>query len=94
MAFLAPLIEGGFTLGLIALLIGLGASLRLIYSWGYISVFGDTMELVGVYRVLPKMRMTIPKEIAERMNLREGDKLVVYYDEENQRMVVEKWRKK
>ncbi|MCE4599504.1 MAG: hypothetical protein F7C81_04835 [Desulfurococcales archaeon] len=38
MAFLAPLIEGGFTLGLIALafIIGLGASLRLISSWGYI----------------------------------------------------------
>ena len=49
------------------------------------------MELVGVYRVLPRMRMTIPKEVAKRMGLREGDKLVVYYDEENQRMVVEKW---
>jgi len=52
------------------------------------------MELIGVYRVLPKMRMTIPKEVAERMGLREGDKLVVYYDPENGRMVVEKWRKK
>ncbi len=52
------------------------------------------MELIGVYRVLPKMRMTIPKEVAERMGLREGDKLVVYYDAENGRMVVEKWRKK
>ncbi|PUA32282.1 MAG: hypothetical protein B7O98_06360 [Zestosphaera tikiterensis] len=52
------------------------------------------MELVGVYRVLPKLRMTIPREVAERMGLKEGDKLIVYYDEENDRMVVEKWRKK
>jgi len=52
------------------------------------------MELIGVYRVLPKMRMTIPKEVAERMELKEGDKLVVYYDEVNDRMVVEKWKRK
>jgi len=52
------------------------------------------MELIGVYRVLPKMRMTIPKEVAERMGLKEGDKLVVYYDEANNRMVVEKWKRK
>ena len=52
------------------------------------------MELVGVYRVLPKMRMTIPKEVAERMKLSVSDKLVVYYDEENDRMVVEKWRRR
>jgi len=52
------------------------------------------MELVGVYRVLPKMRMTIPKEVAERMGLKEGDKLVVYYDEVNNRMVVVKWKRK
>jgi len=51
------------------------------------------MELIGVYRVLPKMRMTIPKEVAEKMNLKTGDKLIVYYDSENMRMVVEKWRK-
>jgi len=49
--------------------------------------------LIGVYKVLPKMRMTIPKEIAEKMDLKVGDKLVVYYDEENHRMVVEKWKK-
>ena len=52
------------------------------------------MELIGVYRVLPKMRMTIPKEVAERMGLKEGDKLVVYYDEVNNRMVVVKWKRK
>ena len=64
------------------------------FMWlGYINVFGDTMELMGVYRVLPKVRMTIPKEVAERMGLKVGDKLVVYYDEKNQRMVVEKWKK-
>ncbi len=51
------------------------------------------MELIGVYRVLPKMRMTIPKEVAEKMKLKTGDKLIVYYDSENMRMVVEKWRK-
>jgi len=51
------------------------------------------MELVGVYRVLPKMKVTIPKEVAERMGLREKDKLVLYYDEENRRLVIEKWRK-
>ncbi len=50
--------------------------------------------MVGVYRVLPKMRMTIPKEVAERMGLKEGDKLVVYYDEVNNRMVVVKWKRK
>jgi len=52
------------------------------------------MELIGVYRVLPKMRMTVPKEVAERMGLKEGDKLVVYYDPENDRLVVEKWGKR
>ena len=52
------------------------------------------MELIGVYRVLPKMKMTIPKEIAERWKLKPRDKLVVYYDEENDRMVVEKWRRR
>ena len=56
------------------------------------------MELIGVYRVLPKMRtkmrMTVPKEVAERMRLKEGDKLVVYYDPENDRLVVEKWGKR
>jgi len=51
------------------------------------------MELIGVYRVLPKMRMTLPKEAAVRMGLKEGDKLVVYYDPENDRLVVEKWGK-
>ncbi|HEX58974.1 MAG TPA: AbrB/MazE/SpoVT family DNA-binding domain-containing protein [Methanomicrobia archaeon] len=39
------------------------------------------------------MRMTVPKEVAERMGLKEGDKLVVYYDPENDRLVVEKWGK-
>jgi AbrB family looped-hinge helix DNA binding protein len=52
------------------------------------------MELIGVYRVLPKMKMTIPKEIAEKWDLKPKDKLVVYYDEKNGRMVVEKWEKK
>ena len=51
-----------------------------------------------MYRVLPKMRtkmrMTVPKEVAERMRLKEGDKLVVYYDPENDRLVVEKWGKR
>lgn len=65
-----------------------------LYTIVFISVSGGTMELIGVYRVLPKMRLTIPKEVAERMNLKKGDKLIVYYDEENQRMVIEKWRKK
>ncbi|ADI31452.1 transcriptional regulator, AbrB family [Staphylothermus hellenicus DSM 12710] len=46
-----------------------------------------------MYRVLPKMRMTIPKEVAEKMGLKVGDKLVVYFDNKKQRMVVEKWRK-
>jgi len=50
-------------------------------------------ELIGVYKVLPKMRMTIPKEVAERMGLKTGDKVVVYFDSKEQRMVVEKWRK-
>jgi len=52
------------------------------------------MELIGVYRVLPKRRMTIPKEVAEKMELKEGDKLIVYYDERKNRMVVEKWGRK
>jgi len=65
-----------------------------LYTQRYLSVLRDTMELIGVYRVLPKMRMTIPKEVAEKMGLKVGDKLVVYYDEVNSRLVVEKWRRK
>ena len=40
------------------------------------------------------MRMTIPKEVAERWGLKPRDRLIVYYDEESDRMVVEKWRRK
>jgi len=79
---------------LIPFVILIGVGLTKEFMWlGYINVLGDTMELMGVYRVLPKVRMTIPKEVAERMGLKVGDKLIVYYDEENQRMVVEKWKK-
>jgi len=78
---------------LITLAILIGFESKNLYPWRFISVSGDIMELIGVYRVLPKMRMTIPKEVAEKMNLKTGDKLIVYYDSENMRMVVEKWRK-
>jgi len=52
------------------------------------------MELIGVYRVLPKMKVTIPKEVADKWGLKPRDKLVVYYDPENDRLVIERWRKK
>jgi len=51
------------------------------------------MELLGVYRVLPKMKVTIPKEVAEKWNLKPRDKLIIYYDEINDRLVIEKWRR-
>jgi len=51
------------------------------------------MELIGVYRVLPKMKVTIPKEIADKWDLKPKDKLIIYYDPENDRLVIERWKK-
>ena len=51
------------------------------------------MELIGVYRVLPKMKVTIPKEIAEKWNLKPKNKLIIYYDSKNDRLVIERWKK-
>jgi len=51
------------------------------------------MMLIGVYKVLVQERMKIPKEIMDRWSLKTGDKVVVYFDEESDRMVVERWKK-
>jgi len=51
------------------------------------------MEPIGAYRVLPKMRVPIPREIADKWGLKPKDKLIIYYDPENDRISIEKWRK-
>ena len=39
------------------------------------------------------MKVTIPKEIVDKWGLKPRDKLVIYYDPENDRLVIERWKK-
>ena len=52
------------------------------------------MELIGVYRVLKNWKMSIPKEVRDFLELKEGDKLLIFLDKEKREMVVKKWEEK
>lgn len=51
------------------------------------------MEIIGVYKLQKKGKVTLGEEAKKRLGIEEGDKVVEYIDEENKRVIIEKWKK-
>ena len=52
--------------------------------------------IIGVYKVYrgtsyrDQCKINVPKEIVIRMNLKPGDSIIIYYDDEEDAMIVKK----
>jgi len=52
--------------------------------------------LVGVYKVYRgtsfkgQCKITVPKEVVDKMGLKPGDTVIIYYDDEEDAMIVKK----
>lgn len=51
------------------------------------------MEIIGVYRLQIKGKVTLGEEAIKRLGIEAGDKVVEYLDEDMGRVIIEKWKK-
>jgi len=51
------------------------------------------MEIIGVYKLQIKGKVTLGEEAIKRLGIEVGDKVVEYLDEDTGRVIIEKWKK-
>lgn len=51
------------------------------------------MEIIGVYKLQVKGKITLGEEAIKRLGIKVGDKVVEYLDEDKGRVIIEKWKK-